>query len=195
MSPTLADLTSPRALDGTRSAPRPGLLQGALPHTFSWRTGGGCAAPDALLHLDRCLRPHGRAGQSVRQSPLGLLRWTPDSRPLSRGQDLGSGEGMAELGAAGWSHLTAGRVLLVVALIKRCLRITQRIWSHCLSVKLIRVAGRAVCSRENLPEAETENEGWVLSGDDSPRAFGVPACLVSRGTARLYSGLSFRNAV
>lgn len=91
---------------------------------------------------------------------------------------------MAAVNTAGWSHLAAWRVLLSSPYLHPA-REYRTGWSHFLSVKLIRVAGRVVYSREDLQEAETENERWKLLGDNSPWAFGVSACLVSRGAACL----------
>lgn len=59
--------------------------------------------------------------------------------------------GMVEVNTVVWSHPAA--VLLIVALIKCCMRQTEQICSQ--HVRLIRVADGTVYSWGNLPEAET----------------------------------------
>ena len=87
-------------------------------------------------------------------------------------------------------------VLLVVALIKCCMRLTEQIWSYSLLVKLIKVAGGGVYSRGNLPEAEASNKGWLLLGDSSPRAFDISACFgEQRHRPPLFPDHLFKNAV
>lgn len=83
--------------------------------------------------------------------------------------------------------------LLVVALIKCCMRLTEP--NLVLFISQINQVASGVVYSGHLPEAETSNNGCLLLGDNSPWALSISACLVSRVPPALIPDHLSKNAV